>query len=328
MQDSRINYVVVGAFVAAMLVAFIVVITLLAGRTGATDDYYTVYNNVGGIKYGTIVFYEGYQIGHVESIEPLQHGRVVDFKVNLEIRRGWRIPSDSIARSMVSGLLSAVAIDIRGGKAEASLPPGSEIKGQEAGNFFATLSDIGAEFGDLSTNSVRPLLDTLNAYIKQLSASTGQHLPTIMDNLDKLSGSVQRSAAVIEKGVLKPENLSHIDNIVENADKVVANLNELSHGLDETRRLLNESMAKVDKLVDTNSGNVNEGMRSFRYTMDTISRYVDDISHNADATARNMAEFSRSIRENPGLLIGGSTPQDPAGAKTGEKTGAKKGDGK
>ena len=44
-------------------------------------------------------------------------------------------------------------------------------------------------------------------------------------------------------------------------------------------------------------------MRSFRYTMDTISRYVDDIAHNADATARNMAEFSRSIRENPGLLL-------------------------
>ena len=48
MQDSRINYVVVGAFVAAMLVAFIAVITLLAGRGGPSDDYYTVYGNVGG----------------------------------------------------------------------------------------------------------------------------------------------------------------------------------------------------------------------------------------------------------------------------------------
>ena len=58
MQDSRINYVIVGAFVAAMLVALVVVISMLAGRTGATDPYFTVYGNVGGIKYGTIVFYE------------------------------------------------------------------------------------------------------------------------------------------------------------------------------------------------------------------------------------------------------------------------------
>lgn len=319
MQDNRINYVVVGAFVAAMLVAFITVITVLAGRTGATESYYTVYSNVGGLKYGTVVFYEGYQIGHVESIVPIQKGRLVTFKVNLEIKEGWRIPTDSVARALVSGLLSAVAIDIKGGKAEALLPPGSEIKGQEPGNLFATLADIGAEFGDLSTNSIKPLLDSLNAYVQQLSTTTAGNLPSILENLNKISGSVQRSAAVIEKGVLRPENMGHIDSLIANADKVTANLAELSRGLDETRKLLNESVARVNKVVDSNSGNVDEAMRSFRYSADTIARYVDDIAHNADATARNMAEFSRSIRENPGLLIGGATPQDPAKAKKGGK---------
>jgi phospholipid/cholesterol/gamma-HCH transport system substrate-binding protein len=319
MQDNRIKSVVVGAFVAAMLVAFIAVITVLAGRTGATEPYYTVYNNVGGIKYGTVVFYEGYQIGHVESIVPVHNGRIVTFKVNLEIKEGWKIPTDSVARALVSGLLSAVAIDIKGGKAEAALPPGSEIKGQEPGNLFATLADIGAEFGDLSTNAIKPLLDSLNAYVQQLSTATAGNLPTIMDNLNKISGSVQRSSAVIERGVLKPENMDHLDNLIANADKVTANLAELSKGLDETRKLLNESVARVNKVVDSNSGNVDEAVRSFRYSADAIARYVDDIAHNADATARNMAEFSRSIRENPGLLIGGATPQDPAKAKKGGK---------
>ena len=55
MQDSRINYVVVGAFVTAMLVAFVVIISVLAGSTGDTDEYYTVYDNVGGVKLGTLV---------------------------------------------------------------------------------------------------------------------------------------------------------------------------------------------------------------------------------------------------------------------------------
>ena len=39
MQDSRINYVVVGAFVSAMIVAMVVVISILAGRTGSSDNY-------------------------------------------------------------------------------------------------------------------------------------------------------------------------------------------------------------------------------------------------------------------------------------------------
>ena len=321
MQDSRINYVVVGAFVAAMLIAFVIVVSLLAGTSGPTDKYYVVYSNVGGIKYGTLVFYEGYQIGQVQSIDPMREGQQLSFKVNFEVKRDWHIPQDSIARSMLSGLLSAVAIDIKGGHSPVILKPGSEVKGQEAGNFFATLADIGAEFGDLSTNSIRPLLDTLNAYIRQLSAATGDHLPQIMANLDQLSASVQHSASVIDKGVLKPENVQHIDQLLANADRTVANLNELSHGLEDTRKLLNQTAQRLDKVVESNSGNVDEAMRNFRYTVDTISRYVDDIAQNADATARNMAEFSRSIRENPGLLLGG-TPQPDQEKKLGKpKTG-------
>ena len=113
------------------------------------------------IKYGTIVFYEGFQIGQVTKVEPQQQGQQISFKVDMEVKRGWKIPEDSIARSMVSGLLAAVAIDIRAGHSAALLKPGAQIKGQEAGNFFSTLADIGAQFGDLSTNSIRPLLENL-----------------------------------------------------------------------------------------------------------------------------------------------------------------------
>lgn len=317
MQDNRINYVVVGAFVAAMLVAFVVVVSVLAGRSGATDPYFTVYNNVGGLKYGTIVLYEGYQIGHVENIEPVQQGRQLSFKVHLEVQKGWRIPSDSVARAIVSGLLSAVAVDIKGGKAETLLAPGAEIKGQEPGNLFATLADVGAEFGELSSQSIKPLLENINVLVKQLSASTADNLPTILTNLNKISGSVQRSSAAIEQGLLKPENIAHMDAIVANVDQVTVNLNELSKGLEETRKLLNESVTRVNTVVGKNSGNVDEAMRNLRYTSDTIARSVDDIAHNAAATARNMAEFSRSIRENPGLLLGGATPEDPVKPKTG-----------
>jgi phospholipid/cholesterol/gamma-HCH transport system substrate-binding protein len=315
MQDSRINYVLVGAFVAAMLVAFIVVVSMLAGRSGATDPYFTVYNNVGGIKSGTIVFYEGYQVGQVVKIEPQQQGSKLSFRVDLEVKHGWHIPEDSLARSMVSGLLAAVAIDIKAGKSATLLKPGSEIRGQEAGNFFATLADIGAQFGDLSTNSIKPLLDNLNAYIQQLSSATAGHLPEIMANLDKIAASVQRSSDVIDKSLLKPQNIEHIDSMIASADQAAANLVELSKGLEQTRATLNQSIQKIDKMVDSNTGNVDEAMRSFRYTLDTLARYVDDIAHNADTTARNMAEFSRSIRENPGLLLGGSKQPDQTNSR-------------
>ena len=33
--------------------------------------YFVTYNNVSGIKYGTPVAFEGYQVGQVEIIEPI-----------------------------------------------------------------------------------------------------------------------------------------------------------------------------------------------------------------------------------------------------------------
>jgi len=304
MQDSRINYVVVGAFVTAMLVAFVVIISVLAGSTGDTDEYYTVYDNVGGVKLGTLVYYEGYQIGQVDEVAPMGEGAKVRFKVTMAVQEGWQIPDDSVARAQVSGLLSAIAIDIQGGKSPTILKPGAQIEGIEGTNIFATLADISSEFQELSTNTIQPLLASINTYVNQFGATTMQHLPALMDNLEKLSASLERTSGIVEKDLLKPENR-------EQFDAIMTNLNQVSNDLKQTSALLNKSITNVNQVVENNAGNVDEAMRSLRYTLDTFSRHVDDISQNIDATARNMSEFSRSIRANPGVLLSGKDAPDP-----------------
>lgn len=328
MQDSRINYVIVGSFVAAVLAMFIVVISMLAGRSGATDSYYTVYDNVSGLKFGTQVLYEGYQIGQVESIEPTFEGNDVSFRVNFEVREGWKIPSDSIARASAGGLLAALAIDIDGGHSKTMLKPGSLVKGASPSNFFSALSQIGSEFGEISADSIKPLLANLNAYIRNLDKLTMENVPEILESLNKvskdlardvpkISASLARTSQAVETGVLKPENLERIDTILANLDKTSSNLSGLSADLGQTRELLMTSMKSINQVVTDNAGNVDESVRNLRYTLDTIARYIDDISQNTEVTTRNMAEFSRAIRENPGLLVSGSPQADQA------KSGAK-----
>ena len=213
---------------------------------------------------------------------------------------------------MASGLLSAVAIDIEGGKSPKLLVPGSQIKGTSATNMFAALQDISAQFGDLSSNSIKPLLDNLNKYVSEIGGTTVERLPTILADLEKLAGSLQRTTAMIEKDVFKPENRARLDTILENFETTSTNLAAVSEGLEETRQVLSKSMASVNKVIEDNAGNVNESIRDLRYALDTVARYVDEISHNAASTARNMSEFSRAIRENPGLLLGGAERPDQA----------------
>ncbi len=221
MKYSRINYVIVGGFTSVMIVAFVFVISMLAGSTGATDKYFTVYNNVGGLKFGTQVLYEGYQIGQIDSIEPMFDDNTVRFRVNIEVQEGWVIPEDSIAQATVSGLLSAMTIDIAGGESPAPLAPGSEIPGVAPSNFFAALSEIGAEFGDLSQNSIKPLLDNLSNYVTELGDTAVENAGPMMVNLRSISedlndqvpeiaASLNRTAGMIETDILSQSNRNNL----------------------------------------------------------------------------------------------------------------------
>jgi phospholipid/cholesterol/gamma-HCH transport system substrate-binding protein len=331
MQDSRINYVVVGVFVTAMLAALIVALSVLSGRTGATDTYYTVYDNVTGLKYGTVVLYEGYQIGQVDTIEPMAGSappagpatapKTVMFKVIMKVRKGWHIPEDSVARAAVSGLLSAMTIDIRGGQSEKLIPPGGQIRGISASNFFATLSELSAQFGDLSNESLKPMLNSLNHLIGSIDRSVNDNLPAILKDVQSLvaalakdapaiTASLRRSSEIVEKDLLRPENRDHIAATLANVETTTANIAKLSAELEETRKVIHNATVSIDKVVQANAGNIDESLRDLRYTLGTAARYVDDIAQNASATARNMAEFSHQIRDNPGLFLRGSPPPD------------------
>ncbi|MBT5241245.1 MAG: MCE family protein [Rhodospirillaceae bacterium] len=328
MKDSRINYVVVGGFVSVMIVVFVFIISILAGSTGSTDKYYTVYNNVGGLKYGTQVLYEGYQIGQVDSIEPMFDDDRVQFRINIEVQEGWVIPDDSVARATVSGLLSAMTIDIAGGSSAEPLASGSLIPGVAPSNFFAALSEIGAEFGDLSQNSIKPLIENLNSYVTQIGDAAVDNagpmlanLKTISEDLNRqvpeISASFTRTAKLVESDVLSEQNRGNLGSILTNFETASSDMAGLARELNETRVLIHESVEQINTVVSDNATGVGDAVQDLRYTLATISRTIDDITGNLEATSRNFAEFSRSIRQNPGLLLGGSPQQDEALANGG-----------
>ncbi|MEQ8509340.1 MAG: MlaD family protein [Rhodospirillaceae bacterium] len=321
MKDSSINYVVVGGFVSVMIVVFVVIISMLAGSTGSTDKYYTVYSNVGGLKFGTQVLYEGYQIGQVDSVEPIFEDGKVQFRVNIEVQEGWVIPDDSVARATVSGLLSAMTVDIAGGDSDVRLPPGSQIPGVAPSNFFAALSEIGAEFGDLSQNSIKPLIESLGSYVTQLGDAAVDNAGPMLVNLNsisadlntklpEISASLTRTARLIETDVMGEENRGNLTAVLRNFEVASSDMAGLAAELNETRTLIHESVKQINAVVSENATDVNDSVKDLRYTLATISRTIDDITGNLEASSRNFAEFSRSIRQNPGLLLGGSPQQD------------------
>jgi len=307
MRNNKLNYVIVGTFVLAMLVGLIMSVVMLTGRTGSTDSYYAIYNNVTGVKFGTQVMYEGYPIGQVDEVTPVVGAGKMSFRVDFSIIEGWRLPNDSVANIAAPGLLSAITISISAGQSADALKPGAEIDGEENADMFAVVSQV--------ADDLRPLMKTIDGTvgsfgklletdITEMVSDLAQRAPRIADNIEDFTGKINQSSDQL-MALLTPENREKIEAMISNLDVAATNFTELSGNLDGL-------VKELDALVVDNKGNIDKSMVDLRYVADSVARHIDSLNQNMEATARNMYEFSRQIRQNPGLLLGGTPPRDEA----------------
>lgn len=319
MRRDSINYLVVGTFVLVVFVLLLGMLYKITGRTGPTDSYFVTYGNVEGIKYGTPVLYEGYQIGQVDKLEPVRAAAGTRFKLELAVTKGWSIPGDSIAKVVKSGLLSAVAIDIKEGKSAQALDVGAELKGEEASDIFAAVNDVAADIHNLTRESLRPLLDNLNEKANLLTADIrGLVDDSMRPLLDKdakdLLQKLNKSADGLSK-VLNEENQENLNRIISNLADASSELNGLMQRVETSRAALDKLVADLDNVVGDNDEDVRAIVKDLQKSLYAISQHIDAVAHNMEGSSRNINEFTRQIRENPALLIRGSPQEDQGESK-------------
>lgn len=320
MKNMKINYFVVGCFVLGMLVALVVSVATLTGRTGATDDYVAYYKNVTGLKFGTQVLYEGYPIGQVEEITPEASETGMRFRVDLTVQEGWRIPADSTAQIAAPGLLSALTIAISAGEASDALTPGSEITSREQADIFAAVSAVAGEISELANSSLKPLLVNINRSAAVLGSAmendgeaifnqirgVADRAPAIADDIEIFAAKLKDSST--ELAVLfSEENRKDLEGIINN-------VSGLSKDLTKTQRNLDTLMVSLKDVVTDNSPAVDKTISDLQFSADSLARHIESMNQNLEGASRNFYEFSRQIRSNPGLLLGG-TPPAPAATR-------------
>jgi phospholipid/cholesterol/gamma-HCH transport system substrate-binding protein len=309
MKRDNINYLLVGGFVLSMLVILIVSLFKITGRGVATDPYYVLYSNITGIREGSTVTYGGYQIGQVEEIMPMRDGGVTRYKMQLGIKAGWRIPSDSVARIVTPGLLSDNQIDIEEGKSRSFLSPGDTIEGEAAISIKALLDSVVFEINDLSENNIKPLISNINQHVDSIGGELDTSIPQITQNINRLLAGFQQSADRLAK-LLGNQNQAHIANLLQNFETMTTNLVNLSSGFDKVTGQLNNLLQNSNSILAGNNENIRHTVVELRNSMDTISQSINGIVYNLEMTSRNMNEFSRRIREHPGILLRGQPPED------------------
>jgi len=401
MKSDRINYIIVGGFVMLMLTGIVISVAMLSGRTGATDTYYTSYEDVTGLKFGSQVLYMGFPVGQVEEIFPeLEDGTMV-FRLELALTsrfKDWKVPSDSVAQMKSAGLLSAMAIDIRAGESRSWLQPDDFIPGLAATDIFAAVSDTANALKRLTETRLEPLLTNLDEYIDSIgqillteggatmrnlnifSQTLADRGPQLIDEVVSLSASLKLTSDSLAK-VLSPGNADKLDSVVDNVlaasvslslmsaearedvnallgpksqerinamvdnfSRASANVATMSQTLDErvkeiltpetaskmqralgnvavaadniasltsdlhfTREKLDRLLVGLNAISEENRPHLRESAIDLRHTLRSLSQRVDAITYNLEGASRNLSEFSRTIRNNPAVLLMGTS---------------------
>ncbi len=401
MKSDRINYIIVGGFVILMLTGIVTSVAMLSGRTGATDTYYTSYEDVTGLKFGSQVLYMGFPVGQVEKISPKLDDGIMVFHLELALTsrfKDWKVPSDSVARMKSAGLLSAMAIDIRAGEGRSWLQPDDFIPGQPATDIFAAISETANALKRLTETRLEPLLTNLDDYIDSIgkilvteggatmrnlnifSETLANRGPELIDEVVLLSASLKRTSDSLAQ-VLSPDNADKLDSVVDNVlaasvslslmsaearedinvllgpksqerinamvdnfSRASANVATMSQTLDErvkeiltpemaskmqhalgniaiaanniasltsdlhsTREKLDTLLVGLNAISEENRPDLRESVTDLRYTLRSLSQRVDAIGYNLEGASRNLSEFSRTIRNNPAVLLRGTS---------------------
>ncbi|MCB1744612.1 MAG: MCE family protein [Gammaproteobacteria bacterium] len=230
MRDDRINYVAVGAFVLVVLCGLVLSLALLTGKTGTRDRYYTIFNDVTGLKYGSQVLYMGYPVGQVEFIEPEVQPDGIRFKLTLSVDTafaGWQVPKDSVAQVRAAGLLAAKSIDIRAGRAGNPLQPGDTMTGIANVDPFSAMTDTANTVRHIAEHTVAPLVENLKRYIDTVGVALENHGANVIENVADITDELaRRTPALIDDVMLTSAELRAATGTVrkvlsdDNADKV------------------------------------------------------------------------------------------------------------
>ncbi|HJT12798.1 MAG TPA: MlaD family protein [Dongiaceae bacterium] len=332
MRNHFINYTTVGVFVAAMIVALLWALAQISGRTGPTDSYGIVMDAVTDIDYGTLVRYEGYKIGQVERIEPewVDGKGKYQFRVIVSIEKGWKFPADSVARISASSFLAAKTVEVFGGKSTQLVAVGGEIPSGPPADAFSLMAQVAGQVGDLSENSLKPLISHVDEIILKIGNNTDSNLNELFGQLKTIAAEVQNKTPKITDDIssfttqmnatllqadkfLDDQNLQSVRTILANTEQATRDASVAAGEVKELGQKLQKLADQVNDMIGDNRRNVDKSLANLEYILRSVAQNVDSITRNIDGTARNMSEFSRLIRQNPGLLLNGGPPEADQG---------------
>ena len=293
----------IGIFAILTLFSLYVVINYLRGEDlfGKSNIYYAKYENVEGLTATGPVFIKGLKVGTVESIEYLEKGN--NFLITMRIESKYNISDSSVAQIYSSDILGGKALRINMGGGTnylkdkdtllSSIEPAlldklsSELiplKNQATAlieNMNKTFNNVNDVLDSNAKANLARSLENLNKTLKSARAiaqnleNNGPEIASLLDNLDKISTSLNNSAGHLNSGL---QNFSEITDSLKKAD--------LAGTIESLKMLLtdiNNPNGTIGKLIKTDS---------LHNSVDSLVRNLDVLVNNINKDPKKYIKIS------------------------------------
>jgi phospholipid/cholesterol/gamma-HCH transport system substrate-binding protein len=275
-METRAHYIVVGAFVLAVLAGIFAAIIWVARiqfeREGTFYDI-LVSGSVNGLSEGAPVRYKGVPIGRVESIK-LDPKNVERIRVRIAVAPSTPIKQDAVASLETQGITGQAYVQISGGS-NAS-PPLTAPPDQPYPVIPSRPSQL-EEFVTSAPQLLNRAIAVADRLEQVLSSENEASLSRILRNLDTLTGGLAKDSEGVNRMVAEGTAaaielhrtaanastlLEHLDQAVEDKNGAAAKLSTTLDEFNRSARSLAQATDHLDALIQENRPGLREFTRS------------------------------------------------------------------
>lgn len=314
-MEPKVNYIVVGSFV-ALLSAAILSGILWLGKSDYRGSYdrYEAYmtESVAGLSVDSSVKYRGVDVGRVKAIA-LRADNPEEVVLTLDIVRGTPVKTDTIAMLETQGLTGLATINLTGGSREAP------VLQAQAGQTYPVIKTGPSLFSRLDKTASRLLSEEgLAQLLADLDlAAKGVAKVLDEDNRTMLTKTIKDLADVAQavaghKGQIE-QSLNGAARSAENLSKLTTSLNAqvppLLAGINNSvsaMDVVTEELAKTTKTMGTVVNEARPELQQFtKRTLPEAGQLVTELRQLTSTLTRVARELER---EPSSLVFGRKTP--------------------
>ncbi len=259
-MEIRANYVLVGVFALAMIIAAAgyAIWAAKSSNREATMQYDIEFDgSVSGLQIGSPVSFNGIRVGSVKNvaISPRDSSKV---DVLIEVLATLPVRSDSEASLELKGITGQSGISISSGSQNSPLltevsdqvPPVIKSRNSELQQVVQTFPEVLTE--------AKATFKQLNAFLDE---ENKQHFDKFLANLSEISGTAKSTMRKLD------QLAADLDSAVDNVNLAMADLQKAAHTLNET---VSQASPGINRFS-------NDGLDELRSLMTDTRRLVDDL---------------------------------------------------